>query len=204
MPTDTRAMVQELRALQGPVLARAVLCLVFGLVTVFWQPSHYWAWGDPGQQGVRWTVGAFMLLHGGCLFLMQQRLAGAVREASAERSALQSVAALYALGGAITVLFARETTQLVLIVGLVYGLAGLMELLLGMRSQERLAMGRDWKIAGFVTVLTAAGLFLFGEMGPKADFGIVGGGAMVVGVFHVLAALTFRHDAAVLERQDRA
>ena len=62
------------------------------------------------------------------------------------------------------------------------------------------AMGRDWTIAGLVAVLAAAGLFLFGEMGSKALFGIVGGAAMIVGVFHLIAALTFRHDARVLQR----
>ena len=43
---------------------------------------------------------------------------------------------------------------------------------------------------GLVAVLAAAGLFLFGEMGSKALFGIVGGAAMIVGVFHLIAALT--------------
>lgn len=197
--TEASATLEELRALHRPVLARALLCLAFGLLTVFWQPSNYWSWGDPGLSAVTWAVGLFMIAHGAVLLWLHRSLAAPLVEGP-ERSAIQSFAVLYALGGAVALLFAGQLGQLVLIVGLVYGIAGLTELILGLRTSQTSAMGRDWTIAGLVAVLAAAGLFLFGEMGSKALFGIVGGAAMIVGVFHLIAALTFRHDARVLQR----
>ena len=159
-------------------------------------------WGEPGLTGVTWAVGLFMLAHGAVLLWLHRSLAGPLGS-SPERSAIQSFAVLYTLGGVVALVFAGQLGQLVLVVGLVYGLTGLTELILGMRTTQTSAMGRDWKIAGLVTVLTAAGLFLFGEVGSKALFGIVGGGAMIVGVFHLVAALTFGHDARVLEQHGR-
>ncbi|WP_129656826.1 hypothetical protein [Rothia halotolerans] len=203
--TDPRETAVELRALQGPVLLRALLLLAFGLVTVFWQPSDHWSWGDPGMTAVTWVSGIFMMLHGIVLIYLQRSLNEHVNHRpGAERTAVQSFGLLYLLGGVLAVSFAREGAQLVLVAGLIYGIAGLTELLMGFRGTGRSAMARDWKIAGGVTLLTAVALFLVGDMGPKAIFGVLGGGALVTGVFQLLAALSFRHDAADLERRSEA
>lgn len=199
-PSPTSSItLDELRALRGPVLLRGVLCLVFGLATVFWQPSNFWSWGDPGFQGVKWSLGAFLVLNGLCVFWLQRRL-HELPEADQARTVLQSLAAVNVLGGAVAMVFAGQLVHLVLIVGLVNGLAGLLELLLGMRATGISAMATDWKLAGAVTVIAGAALFLFGEAGDKALFGIIGGAALIIGVFHVLAGLSFRHDVAALER----
>ena len=58
--------VQELRALFGPVLLRAVIYLAFGLTTVFWQ--------EPTLTVVRWGIGLFMILQGVALIYMQRSL----------------------------------------------------------------------------------------------------------------------------------
>ena len=51
-----------------------------------------------------------------------------------------------------------------------------------------------------VTVLAATGLVLVVDLGPKALFGVVGAAAVVIGVTHLLAALTLRHE----DRRGRA
>ena len=98
--TEASATLEELRALHRPVLARALLCLAFGLLTVFWQPSNYWSWGDPGLSAVTWAVGLFMIAHGAVLLWLHRSLAAPLAEGP-ERSAIQSFAVLYALGGAV-------------------------------------------------------------------------------------------------------
>lgn len=199
---DPRETAVELRALQGPVLLRAVLCLAFGLLTVFWQPSDHWSWGDPSMTAVIWVSGIFMMLHGIVLIYLQRSLNEHVHHRpGAERSAVQSFALMLLLGGVLAVSFARDEAQLVLVVGLVYSIAGLTELLMGFRGTGRSAMAKDWKLAGGITLLTGAALFVLGELGAKAIFGVLGGGALVTGVFQLLAALSFRHDAASLERR---
>ncbi|WP_129358427.1 MULTISPECIES: DUF308 domain-containing protein [Micrococcaceae] len=192
---ETRQTVRELRALFGPVLTRALIYLVYGLITVFWQ--------EPTLMIVRWILGLYLIAQGIALIYMQRSLNEHVYgQRGPSSSVIQSYAILYLLGGVLTVAFAESLPILVLIAGLILSICGVTELLQGMRTSATSAMSKDWKIAGLVTFLTGAALFLIGEIGPKAAFGVTGGGAIIVGIFMVLAALTFRHDAAALEQQN--
>ncbi|WP_085528983.1 DUF308 domain-containing protein [Kocuria massiliensis] len=181
--------VQELRALFGPVLLRAMIYLAFGLTTVFWQ--------EPTLTVVRWGIGLFMILQGVALIYMQRSLTErAWGHGNTHSRVIQSYAILYLVGGVATTAFSGSLPILVLVVGLIFSIGGVTELLQGFRATGTSAMARDWKIAGVVTFLTGIVLFMIGDLGPKAAFGITGGGAIIVGIFMVLAALTFRHDAA--------
>lgn len=184
----------ELRALDRPVLARAAICLVFGLVTVFWQ--------QPTLAVAQYGTGLYLVALGLVLLWTQRTLNTVVfRDYGAkERSSIQSFAVLYGLGGILVVLFVRQTVHLVLTLGLVLVIAGITELLLGLRGAAS-AMSKDWRIAGMVSALAGTALFVFGELGPHSVFGITGASALIIGVFHAIAALTFRHDAAHLTRR---
>lgn len=192
---EIRQTVRELRALFGPVLVRSLICLVYGLITVFWQ--------EPSLMLVRWVLGLYLIAQGIGLIYMQRSLNEHVYGSrGSSSSVIQSFAILYLLGGVLTVAFAASLPILVLIAGLILTVCGITELLQGMRTTSTSAMSKDWKIAGLVTFLTGAALFLVGEIGPKASFGVTGGGAIIVGIFLLLAALTFRHDAVALEQQN--
>ncbi|WP_129660188.1 DUF308 domain-containing protein [Rothia uropygialis] len=192
---ETRQTVRELRALFGPALTRALIYLVYGLITVFWQ--------EPTLMIVRWILGLYLIAQGIALIYMQRSLNEHVYgQRGPSSSVIQSYAILYLLGGVLTVAFAGSLPTLVLIAGLILSICGVTELLQGMRTSTTSAMSKDWKIAGLVTFLTGAALFLIGEIGPKAAFGVTGGGAIIVGIFMILAALTFRHDATALEQQN--
>lgn len=194
---ETRQTVRELRALFGPVLTRALICLVYGLTTVFWQ--------EPSLMVVRWVLGLYLVAQGMALIFMQRSLNEHVYGQRGPNSkVIQSYAILYLLGGVLTIAFSVSLPILVLINGLILSICGVTELLQGMRTSATSAMSKDWTIAGLVTFLTGACLFVIGDIGPKASFGVTGGGAVIIGIFLVLAALTFRHDARVLEPQGEA
>ena len=181
------------RDLFAPTLVRALAALVFGAVTVFWQ--------DPSLTVVAWGVGLYLMATGAASIFLQLRLNGndAV-DMGPSRQIPQSYGVLYVVGGALTVVGAQSPEWLVLYAGLVMGLAGLTELALGLKFRTGFPLGRDWTLAGLVTVLAATGLALVVGLGAKAIFGVVGGAAIVIGVTHLLAALTLRHE----DRRGRA
>lgn len=181
------------RDLFAPTLLRALVALVFGAVTVFWQ--------EPTLPVVAWGVGLYLVLTGAASVLLQLRLNGNDHvDMGPTRQIPQSYGVLYLLGGVFTVLGADTPVWLVVYAASVMGLAGLTELALGLRFRTTFPLGRDWTIAGLVTVLAATGLVLVVDLGPKALFGVVGAAAVVIGVTHLLAALTLRHE----DRRGRA
>ncbi|MCD1145215.1 hypothetical protein LQU92_08195 [Kocuria sp. LUK] len=181
------------RDLFAPTLVRALAALVLGAVTIFWQ--------EPGMSAVAWGTGLYLAATGAASVLLQLRLNGndAV-DLGPGRQVPQSYGVLYLVGGVLTVLGAEDPASLVLYAGSIMGLAGLTELALGLKHRTDFPLGRDWTIAGLATVLAATGLVLVVDLGPKALFGVVGGSAIVIGVTHLLAALTLRHE----DRRGRA
>lgn len=181
------------RDLFAPTLLRALVALVFGAVTVFWQ--------EPTLPVVAWGVGLYLVLTGAASVLLQLRLNGNDHvDMGPARQVPQSYGVLYLLGGVFTILGADTPSWLVVYAASIMGLAGLTELALGLRFRTTFPLGRDWTIAGLVTVLAATGLVLVVDLGPKALFGVVGAAAVVIGVTHLLAALTLRHE----DRRGRA
>ncbi|HST71250.1 MULTISPECIES: DUF308 domain-containing protein [Kocuria] len=181
------------RDLFAPTLLRALVALAFGAVTIFWQ--------QPSLAVVAWGVGLYLLLTGAASVFLQLRLNGNDHvDMGPSRQVPQSYGVLYAVGGILTVLGGDTASGLVLYAALIMGVAGLTELALGLKFRTGFPLGRDWTIAGLVTVLAATGLVLVVDLGAKALFGVVGGAAVVIGVAHLLAALTLRHE----DRQGRA
>jgi uncharacterized membrane protein HdeD (DUF308 family) len=181
------------RDLFAPTLVRALVALVFAAVTIFWQ--------QPSLAVVAWGTGLWLALTGAASILLQLRLNGndAV-DLGPSRQIPQSYGVLYVVGGVLTVLGGDSAGGIVLYAGLIMGVAGLTELALGLKFRTTFPLGRDWTIAGLVTVLAATGLVLVADLGAKALFGVVGAAAVVIGVTHLLAALTLRHE----DRRGRA
>jgi uncharacterized membrane protein HdeD (DUF308 family) len=181
------------RDLFAPTLLRALVALVLGGVTVFWQ--------EPTLPVVAWGVGLYLVLTGAASVLLQLRLNGNDHvDMGPTRQIPQSYGVLYLLGGVFTILGADTPAWLVVYAASIMGLAGLTELALGLKFRTTFPLGRDWTIAGLVTVLAATGLVLVVDLGAKALFGVVGAAAVVIGVTHLLAALTLRHE----DRRGRA
>lgn len=181
------------RDLFAPTLVRALVALVFAAVTIFWQ--------EPGITVVAWGVGLYLVLTGLASILLQLRLNGNDHvDMGPSRQVPQSYGVLYVVGGVLTLIGGDTPAGIVLYAGLVMGIAGITELALGLKFRTTFPLGRDWTIAGLVTVLAATGLVLVVDLGAKAIFGVVGAAAVIIGVMHLLAALTLRHE----DRRGRA
>ena len=82
-----------------------------------------------------------------------------------------------------------------IIAALGLGLAGVIELLCGLRNRRSHVLARDWLASGVIGIGTAVAIPFFISLGAHALLGVAGGGAIIAGVLWVLSALTLRHDA---------
>ncbi|MEV7606040.1 hypothetical protein AB0N65_11430 [Paenarthrobacter sp. NPDC089322] len=152
-----------------PVLIRAVVALVFGVVTAFWS--------GPSVQVLAWAAGLYLLATAGAVWMLR-----ALPVAAPAALAIGGVGALVTqsdAGVALSAVFALVVL-------------GACELFRGIRKQDFLA--RDWLISGVVTVGTAVALPFFITLGAHALLGVAGGGAIIGGVLWILSGLSLRHD----------
>jgi len=166
------------------VLWRAVAALAFGAVTVFWT--------SPSVQVMGWAGGAYILATG-LLVLQSITRSGFGREGASGKLLSAAGAILSGAGVALLALQGDLLFGVIAAVGL--GLAGVAELLCGVRNRGRHVLARDWLYAGIIGIGTAVALPFFISLGAHALLGVAGGGAIISGVLWVLSALTLRHDA---------
>ncbi|MFW0181947.1 hypothetical protein ACN082_00350 [Rothia sp. CCM 9417] len=172
-------------ALASPTLVQALVFLVFGLVTVFWQA--------PTLTVITIMLALYLLGYAGASYLTARALAPAGDRVSAQ--GFTSIALVQAAGGALMLLAPRGEFWLTLMGALVLGLTGVLKVLAGMRSQEWNPAARDWQLEGLIITLSAAALPVVSEIGDKAIMGTAGGGALLAGVFVLIGALTLRAQA---------
>lgn len=186
----------DIRAdLWPPVLFRAVVALIFAAVTIFWQ--------QPDLQAAKWVMGMFLVGTGLSALYLQVRLnARDDVDLGPSRSIPQTYGILYILGGVLVAILSSSDMLLVLFSAAVLGLAGLMELMLGMRFRTEFPLGRDWTLCGLITVVAGAGMVFVESMGTKAELGVAGGAAILIGVTQLIAALSLRHDSRQANRVD--
>ena len=178
--------------LWAPTLVRAVVALVFAAVTVFWQ--------EPSLEAGRWVMALFLVGTGASAIFLQVRLNRREDvDLGASRSIPQSYGVLYVLGGVLTAVGAQSTWLFVLLSSVILARCGITELVLGMRFRGQFPLGRDWTLCGAITVFAAMGMVLVETLGAKAELGVVGGAAILIGVTQLIAALSLRHDARVAD-----
>ncbi len=166
-----------------PVLLRAVVAAVFGTVTIFWQ--------EPSLAVLAIVGGVYFLLSGAAVWVMSRdRSFASARGLLLVETALLVTAAVLAF-----IIPTAVGFTVAAIVGL--GGAGVVELVLWLRLREQLAVTRDWVITGVVNIVTALSLPLFVQLQAQALLGVVGGAAIIIAVFLLIAALTYRHEASV-------
>ncbi|MFJ5957329.1 hypothetical protein ACIQC5_15400 [Paenarthrobacter sp. NPDC092416] len=167
-PTPPASMAE----LWKPVLIRAVVALVFGLVTIFW--------GSPSVHILAWAAGLYLLATAVSVWM--------------SRVLPVAVPVVMAIGG-IGALATQSDAGVALSAVLGLLVLGVAELVRGLRKRDSLA--RDWIISGIIAVGTAAALPFFISLGAHALLGVAGGGAILTGVLWMLSGLTLRHDAQV-------
>lgn len=167
-----------------PVLLRAVAALVFGAVTIFW--------ATPSVQVMAWAGGTYALATG-VLILWGIPRAGLRRDNMPGTLLSASGSVLTGSGVALLLLHGDLTFGVIAALGL--GVAGVTELLCGLRNRSRHVLAKDWIASGIIGVGTAVILPFFISLGAHALLGVAGGGAIISGVLWMLSALTLRHDA---------
>ena len=176
-----------------PTLIRSLVALVFGAVTIFWQ--------EPTQNAAPWALGLFLVGTGAAWLFLHFRLkAHEEVDLGSLANVPQFAGILYILGGALMVIMAQRNWLFVLLAAAVLGLCGILELALGLRSRQSFPLGKDWTLSGLVTVGAGMGLMLVEALGAKAELGVVGGAAIIIGVTQFIAALSLRHDALAADR----
>lgn len=171
-----------------PILIRAGVALFFGLSTVFVQ--------NPGLTWMKVAFALFLVFSGSALWEYLRR--DCVPEAM--RSPLSLAAAAWMLGTVLLFFFGTPggvglTAAAALILG------GVAELVAWARFRRAFLPARDQLWTGLVGVASGAALAVGAVQGlnPHGQLGIVGGGAIIIGVLLLISGLGFHHEV----RRDR-
>jgi uncharacterized membrane protein HdeD (DUF308 family) len=167
-----------------PVLLRAIAALLFGAVTIFW--------ATPSVVVMAWAGGIYALATG-VVMLWGIPKTGFRRDGMPGKLLLAAGSVLAGSGVALLLLHGDQLFGVIAALGL--GVAGVLELLCGLRTRGSHVLARDWIASGVIGMGTAAILPFFIGLGAHALLGVAGGGAIIAGVLWVLSALTLRHDA---------
>ncbi|MDM7991186.1 DUF308 domain-containing protein [Arthrobacter sp. zg-Y877] len=166
----------------GPMLVRAVVAAVYGVLTVFWQ--------DPTEPVLAYAGGAFLLLTGAALWPML----AAARGHGKVRAFLLVEAVVYVLAGAATlVLASAEAFRVAAAAALILG--GALEIVLWVRNRRDFLPARDWLITGAAALVAGVLVPAFYDLGVRALLGVTGGAAIVTAVIVAISALGARHDS---------
>lgn len=167
-----------------PLLYRALVALVFGLVTVFWQNPSTTVMSVAGGLYLVGTAFAVLLLD----------LSFPTSDGRIKRALRVEHLGLLALS--VFALSVHQTWAFVAAASAGLGIAGLCELYLGWTHRRRLVLARDWLLTGGVNTAAAVILPFFATLEAHALLGVIGGSAIIIGVMLLLAALTYRHEAS--------
>ncbi|BCW42553.1 hypothetical protein StoSoilB3_40880 [Arthrobacter sp. StoSoilB3] len=153
-----------------PILIRATVAVLFGLVTIFWS--------SPSVEVLAWAVGLYLL--------------GTAAAVWMSRVLPVAVAVVVAAGG-LAALVTQSDQGVALSAMLALLVLGLLEFMQGLKKRDTVA--RDWLISGIISVGTGILLPFFTSLGAHALLGVAGGGAILSGVLWMLSGLSLRHDA---------
>jgi uncharacterized membrane protein HdeD (DUF308 family) len=183
-PAETAPGTAPTADLWKPVLLRAAAALVFGALTIFWTA--------PSVEVMGWSGGLYLLATGALLTWGIPAM-GFQRD-SAPGKALSAAGSVLA-GAGFALLLLHGDLLFGVIAALGLGVAGLLELVSGLKFRGRHVLARDWITSGIIGLGTAVILPFFISLGAHALLGVAGGGAIISGVLWALAGLTIRHDA---------
>ncbi len=165
----TKTPVDVADVMFKPVLIRAGVALIFGLTTVFVQ--------QPGTMWMKITLALYLVFSGSAMWEYLRR--EPVPEAM--RSPLSMAAAAWMLG-TIVLFFFSSPQGVGLTVATALLLGGIAELVAWFRHRRDFAPARDQLITGAVGVGSGIGLFFGSGLNQHSQLGIVGGGALILGV----------------------
>ncbi|MGG5752561.1 hypothetical protein ACQ3I4_08035 [Zafaria sp. Z1313] len=180
-------------ALWKPILFRAVVALVFGLVSVFWPGLDQKLGGSgPSDALVAYTIAGYLVLTSKAAWDFAQ----APVVPSPVRGFLGGAAIAWSLAAAY-VIFVPTAAGVIAGAGTALLVAGVVEVAAWARHRRELVPARELLITGVIGAGTGVSLYVGGFNGLDAHgiLGLAGGGAVIIGVFLAIAAFGYRHDA---------
>lgn len=194
MSTDNPSSAQP-EALWLPVLGRGVLAAVFALLPVFFTDL------DAGFMGL-WA-GAFWVLFGFSALPILRQFAGQSAASSAKKGAKNGATGILAilvaapmLVAGVVIALSGDVRTFAIAGAISLIISGASEAILGWLNRGTFVLARDWMITGTVTALAGVLLPFVQQFGPRGLLGVSGGAMTIVAVVLILAALTFRFNAA--------
>lgn len=166
-----------------PLLARAVVSAVFGLVTIFWR--------EPSTP-VLAVVGGLYLLLTGAAYLWTHRMA----HWGLPGKLLTDIGGGLLLGAGIASFVFIDDRSFAFAGAVALAASGAAELVRGSRVRGH-AAARDLIMIGAIGLVTGITLPFVDGLGAHALLGVTGGGALLTAVVLGIAALSYRHDSAL-------
>lgn len=190
LPQSADASIATSKAplLWQPVLLRALVPLVFGLITVFW--------GKPSPLGLSLSFAGYFFALAATQYWVVRTLAQSRRDTS--RMVLLGAAGLLAMSG-VVVAISASTLVAAWLGGAAIAVMGGAELFAAFYKpagnvRSKPVLRSDLIVSGILGVGTGLLLPFFADIGPHALMGVSGGGALMTGALWTLSALTLRHD----------
>lgn len=177
-----------LYALATPTLCRAGVALAFAAATIF--IPH------PSQFLGAWLLALWFAGTGLSILWTRRASANYPSLELAGLEASQSSAAVLALLLAPAIIIINNnlgTLTLVLSVGFI--VMALPDVWIGSTRGKNHPLGKDWILTGLVSAGCAIGVLLVSSLDMHAVLGVTGGGAIICGVFLLIAGLSLRYEA---------
>lgn len=168
------------------MLWRGLTATVFAIVTIFWQ--------KPPVDIVAYAMAAVMVV--GAKFTWDYARTDTAPAYLKAPMALQSAAMLIA---AIIVALVHQPPVMAIAAGAAFALAGVLDLALWLRHRNDYQPLKDQFMTGLVQLGIGVGLMFVLDMDGHAVGGVLGGGMVIIGVFLLISALGYRHNAKSVE-----
>lgn len=177
-PKTTPAQAQDVFR---PVLLRGGTALLYALISIFWIGAD--------AKVLAYSTAAFLVLTG--VFMWQYVTVDSAPEKS--RGAYALGAGLMLIAGIATI-FVTTPMWIGFIAAFAFLAAGLTELYVFFTLRHQFPPFRNQLVSGVVSLVVAAAAVVGYQMDAHAMFGIIGGGAIVLAVFGLIAGFGHRHE----------
>ncbi|MFJ2618483.1 DUF308 domain-containing protein [Glutamicibacter sp. NPDC087344] len=177
-PKTTPAQAQDVFR---PVLLRGLTATVYALLSIFWVGAD--------EKALSYSTAAFLVVTG--VFMWQYVSVDSAPDKSRGPYALG--AGLMLMAGIATI-FATTTLWIGILAAFAFLASGLAELYVFFTLRTQFPPFRNQLVTGVVGVILAAAALLGLNMDAHAMFGLIGGGAIVLAVFVLIAGFGHRHE----------
>lgn len=185
-PKTTQVQAQDVFR---PVLLRGLTAAIYALLSIFWVGADV--------KVLSYSTAAFLVVTG--VFMWQYVTVDSAPEKSRGPYALG--AGLMLMAGIATI-FATTTMWIGLLAAFAFLVTGLVELYVFFTLRAQFPPFRNQLVTGVVGLILAAATIFGFNMDAHAMFGVIGGGAIVLAVFVLIAGFGHRHEIKAPEAAD--